>query len=101
MNRERCIVCGKFMGNSLHKVDGRPMHVKCEKVGIMENNETTKDKEQDNKIENLKKQMKETTEKVDTYAKNNPWKVAGISAGIGTVIGMIGGFFLGRGRNKK
>jgi ElaB/YqjD/DUF883 family membrane-anchored ribosome-binding protein len=63
--------------------------------------ETKKDKEQDNKIEKLKTQLKETKENVDKYAKNNPWKVAGISAGVGTLFGMIAGFFVGRGSKKK
>jgi len=31
MDKEICYICGKKMLNSLHKVDGKPCHVKCEK----------------------------------------------------------------------
>lgn len=29
MNKEHCIMCGKYMGNSLNKVAGEPVHVHC------------------------------------------------------------------------
>lgn len=31
MNKEFCVVCTKPMGNSLHKVNGKNVHVKCDK----------------------------------------------------------------------
>ena len=30
MNNEKCIICKKTMGNSLHKKNGNPVHIKCE-----------------------------------------------------------------------
>lgn len=31
MDRERCIVCNRLMGNSLNKLQGKPVHLRCEK----------------------------------------------------------------------
>lgn len=40
MNREKCIMCGHYMGNSLNKVAGEPVHVRCmkniEKIEIVD-----------------------------------------------------------------
>jgi ElaB/YqjD/DUF883 family membrane-anchored ribosome-binding protein len=41
------------------------------------------------KWEQAKGKAKETAQNVDTYAKDNPWKVAGVAAGVGLIIGLL------------
>ena len=48
----------------------------------------------------IKKQMEETSKKVEAYVKKNPEKVAAISAGIGMALGAVAGVLASHGKSK-
>jgi len=48
----------------------------------------------------IKKQMDETSKKVEAYVKKNPEKAATIAAGIGMALGTVAGLLAGRGKKK-
>ena len=49
----------------------------------------------------VKKQMDETTKKVEAYVKKNPEKAAAIAAGVGMALGAVAGILAGRSTKKK
>ena len=66
-------------------------------------NKSNKDAEQDAQISKLKtkvvemrEKIAETRNKVDEYAKEHPWKVAGYVAGASALAGLFFGYLIGR-----
>jgi len=49
----------------------------------------------------VKKQMDETTKKVEAYVKKNPEKAATIATGVGMALGAVAGILAGRASKKK